>query len=199
MPRLLFAFMLVACFAPPAEAGPSNEPVLALWEFDGWTMPTPGRPLGLRFVLLEDGSVIYTPDDPAIDALIPSQYFQAQLSPAEVWALTESLAGTLRQQVDTMSASQSGGSTAFFFHDADHGALRKVSVAGHPCLAKGRVFSATAPVMGLRAVQNSTDRAALSPAMREACNRLAGFHHAGSAPWSPASVPLPWEGGPPRD
>jgi hypothetical protein len=199
MIRFALALALLALLVPHARAGQSNAPVLAFWEFDGWTMSTPERPLGLRFVLLEDGSVIYTPDDPAIDALIPSQYFQTQLSPAEVWALSESLAGTLRQQVDTMSASRSGGWTAFFFHDSDHGALRKVSVAGHPCLARGRVFSATAPVMGLRAVQNSTDRAALSPAMREACNRLAGFHHAGSAPWSPASVPLPWEGGPPRD
>jgi hypothetical protein len=182
---------------PSAQAGQSNAPVLALWEFDGWAMASPDRPLGLRFMLMADGSVIYTHDDPAIDALIPSQYFQARMSPAEVFALTESMAGTLREQVDT--ASSPASSTAFFFHDADYGALRKVSIAGHPCLAKGRVFSVTAPVAGLSAVRNSTDRAALSPAMREACNRLAGFHHAGSSAWSPAAVPLPWAGGPPRD
>ena len=199
MIRLLLALALLVLPVPHARAGQPNAPVLALWEFDGWAMSTPGRPLGLRFVLLEDGSVIYTPDDPAIDALIPSQYFQARLSPAEAWALTESLAGTLRRQIDAEAGPRSGGSTAFLFHDSDEGALRTVSVAGHPCLAKGRVFSATAPVEGLRAVQNSADRAALSPAMREACNRLAGFHHAGSAPWSPAAVPLPWDGGPPRD
>jgi hypothetical protein len=199
MSRPVLALALAACFASAAHAGPSNAPVLALWEFDGWAMPTPERPLGLRFVLLEDGSVIYSPDDPAIDALIPSQYFQAHLSPAEVWALSASLAGTLRQQVDTATPSRDSGSTSFFFHDADLGALRKVSLAGHPCLAKGRVFSATAPVAGLRAVRNSADRAALSPAMREACNRLAGFHHAGSMPWSPASAPLPWSGGPPKE
>jgi len=198
MIRLLTAFVLAACLAPRAQADQSNAPVLALWEFDGWAMPTPDRPLGLRFVLLEDGSVIYTPDDPASDALIPTQYFQARLSPAEVWALTESLAGTLRQQVDTASSAQDG-STAFFFHDPDYGALRKVAIGGHPCLAKGRVFSVTAPVAGLRAAQNNTDRAALSPAMREACNRLAAFHHAGSARWSPAAVPLPWGGGSPRE
>jgi hypothetical protein len=191
--------VLAFCIAQTAQAGESKAPVLALWEFDGWTASAPERPLGLRFVLLEDGSAIYTPDDPGIDALIPSQYFQAQLSPAEVFALTESMAGTLRQQVDTTSPSEGGGSTTFFFHDADMGTLRKVSIAGHPCLAKGRVFSATAPVAGLSSVRNSTDRAVLSRAMREACNRLAGFHHAGSAPWSPAAVPLPWAAGPPRD
>lgn len=190
MIRLTLALAIAACFASAAQAGQSSAPVLALWEFDGWTASTPERPLGLRFMLLEDGSVIFSPDDPAIDALIPSQYFQSSLSPAEVWALTESMAGTLRQQVDTTSA-QAGGSTAFFFHDPAYGTLRKVSIAGHPCLAKGRVFSATAPVAGLGAMRNSADRAALSPAMREACNRLAAFHHAGSAPWSPETFPLP--------
>jgi hypothetical protein len=190
MLRLFFALALAAALAPQAHADQPNAPLLALWEFDGWAKATPERPLGLRFVLLEDGSVIYTPDDPAIDGLIPSQYFQTRLSPVEAWALTESMAGTLRQQVDTAWQSQDGGSTAFFFRDSDHGALRKVSIAGHPCLAKGRVFSATAPVAGLGAVRNSTDRAALSPAMREACNRLAGFHHAGSAPWLPQAVPV---------
>jgi hypothetical protein len=189
MVRFLLSLLLFALLAPGAQADQSSAPLLALWEFDGWARPTPERPLGLRFVLLEDGSVIYTPDDPAIDALIPSQYFQARLSPVEAWALTESMAGTLRQQVDTASPSEGNGSTAFFFRDSDQGALRKVSIAGHPCLAKGRVFSATAPVAGLSAVRNSTDRAALSPAMREACNRLAGFHHADSAPWSPQALP----------
>jgi len=198
MIRLFLGLLLLAVLAPTAHAGQSNAPILALWEFDGWAMPTPERPLGLRFVLLEDGSVIYTPDDPASDALIPSQYFQARLSPVEAWALAESMAGTLRQQVDTASQSQETGSTAFFFRDGDQGALRKVSIAGHPCLAKGRVFSATAPVAGLGAVRNSTDRAALSPAMRDVCNRLAGFHHVGSAPWSPQALPavLPQAGTP---
>ena len=189
MLRLFLALALAALLAAHAKADQPKTPLLALWEFDGWARPTPERPLGLRFVLLEDGSVIYTPDDPAIDALIPSQYFQARLSPVEAWALAESMAGTLRQQVDTASPSEHNGSTAFFFRDSDQGGLRKVSIAGHPCLAKGRVFSATAPVAGLGAVRNSTDRAALSPAMREACNRLAGFHHAGAAPWSPQTLP----------
>jgi hypothetical protein len=198
MLRLFLALTLAALLAGHARADQAKEPLLALWEFDGWAKPTHERPLGLRFVLLEDGSVIYTPDDPAIDALIPSQYFQARLSPVEAWALTESMAGTLRQQVDTASPAQEDGSTAFFFRDGDLGVLRKVAVAGHPCLAKGRVFSATAPVAGLGAVRNSTDRAALSPAMREACNRLAGFHHPGSAPWSPQALPaaLPAAGTP---
>jgi hypothetical protein len=189
MLRLFLVLSFVGFVAPHAMAGQPSAPLLALWEFDGWAKPTPERPLGLRFVLLEDGSVIYTPDDPAIDALIPSQYFQARLSPAEAWALAESMAGTLRQQVDTASPSEDNGSTAFFFRDSEQGALHKVTVAGHPCLAKGRVFSATAPVAGLIAVRNSADRAALSPAMREACNRLAGFHYVGAAPWSPQALP----------
>ncbi|HSE75055.1 MAG TPA: hypothetical protein VLB05_11105, partial [Dongiaceae bacterium] len=94
MIRILVALTLLALLAPVARADQPSAPLLALWEFDGWARPTPERPLGLRFVLLEDGSVIYTPDDPAIDALIPSQYFQARLSPVEAWALTESMAGT---------------------------------------------------------------------------------------------------------
>ena len=186
MVRPLIALALFAALLPKAEADEAKPaPVLALWEFDGWSA-TPERPLGLRFMLMEDGRAIYAPDDPAIDRLIPNQYFQTRLSPVEVWALTESMAGVLRQQVDTASAG--GGSTAFYFHDGTLG-LHKVSIAGHPCLAHGRVFSATAPVAGLGAVQNSANRAALSPAMREACNRLAAFHHAGSEPWSPQAVP----------
>ena len=56
--RSLFALMLTALIAPQALAGQSNPPLLALWEFDGWAAPTAERPLGLRFVLLEDGRVI---------------------------------------------------------------------------------------------------------------------------------------------
>lgn len=190
MIRLLIALMLVALLAPDARAGQSNAPVLALWEFDGWAMPTSERPLGLRFALLSDGRVVFAPDDPAIDALIPNQYFQAQLSPPEMQALTESLTRILQQQVEAApSTEKERGWTAFYFRDATTGEQRHAEVAGHPCLAKGRVFSATAPVAGLRAVQNSADRAALPPSMREACNLLAGFHHASTQPWSPASTP----------
>jgi hypothetical protein len=98
MIRFFLALMLVAVLAPNAQAGQSNTPVLALWEFDGWAMPTPERPLGLRFALLEDGRVLFAPDDPAIDALIPNQYFQAQLSPAEMQAFTRSLIQLQHQQ-----------------------------------------------------------------------------------------------------
>ena len=56
MLRLFLALALAALFAPHATADRSNAPLLALWEFDGWAKATPERPLGLRFVLLEDGS-----------------------------------------------------------------------------------------------------------------------------------------------
>jgi hypothetical protein len=187
--RSLFALTILALVAPvQALAGQSGAPVLALWEFDGWAAPTAERPLGLRFVLLEDGSVIFAPDDPAIDALIPNQYFQAHLSPDEAQALTAALAPVLRQQADAPSAAQ-GGWTAFYFRDPATGEERHAAVAGHPCLAKGRVFSATVPAPGLRANRNSADRAALPPAMRQACNLLAGFHHASTQPWSPQALP----------
>ncbi len=73
MIRVLVALMLLALLAPQSQAGQSNAPVLALWEFDGWAMPTAERPLGLRFVLLAEGRVVFAPEDPAIDALIPNQ------------------------------------------------------------------------------------------------------------------------------
>jgi hypothetical protein len=188
MIRSLFALTLFALLAPPALAGQSSAPVLALWEFDGWAAPTAERPLGLRFVLLEDGSVIYTPDDPAIDALIPNQYFQAHLSSAEAETLAAALTPILQQQSAAPSVSQ-GEWTAFYFRDPATGEARQAAVAGHPCLAKGRVFSATAPVSGLRANRNSDNRAALPPAMRQACNLLAAFHHASIEPWSPQALP----------
>jgi len=188
MIRFLVALMLIVGIAPNAQAGQSNAPVLALWEFDGWAMPTPERPLGLRFALLEDGRVLFTPDDPAIDALIPNHYFQAQLTSQEAKALLASLSQVLQQQSPAAPEKQRGW-TAFYFRDAATGEQRHAEVAGHPCLAKGRVFSATAPVSGLQAVQNSADRAALAPVMREACNLLAGFHHATAQPWSPQSWP----------
>jgi hypothetical protein len=188
MLRSLFALALFLLLAPSALAGQSSAPLLALWEFDDWAAPTAERPLGLRFVLLEDGRVIYAPDDPAIDTLIPNQYFQARLSPDEAQALTAALMPILRQQSAATSAPQ-GGWTAFYFRDPATGEERQAAVAGHPCLAKGRVFSATAPAPGLRANQNSAARAALPPAMRQACNLLAGFHHASTQPWSPQVVP----------
>ena len=190
MIRSLIALTLTALLAPAALAGQTNAPLLALWEFDGWAAPTAERPLGLRFVLLEDGSVIYAPDEPAIDALIPNAFFQARLTQSEIDALSASVSAVLQAQADQeYHPDKSRGWTAFIFRDATTGAERRAEVAGHPCLAKGRVFSATAPVAGLRANQNSADRAALSPAMRDACNRLAGFHHASTEPWSPQALP----------
>src|SRR5213593_2625764 len=143
MIRLFLGLVLGALLAPIARAGQSNAPVLALWEFDGWAMPTPERPLGLRFALLEDGRVLFAPDDPAIDALIPNQYFQAQLSPDEMQALTESLMQVLQRQSQSAPEKQRGW-TAFYYRDAATGEQRHAEFTGHPCLAKGRVFSATA-------------------------------------------------------
>ena len=185
--RSFLALSFLACAAASAHADQSPAPVLALWEFDGWAQPTAQKPLGLRFALLDDGRVLFTQDDPASDALLPSQFYQAKLSPEEVRAFAEPLLDLLRQLSDVRPSTEAGW-TAFYFRDAEGKPIAAV-VAGHPCLAKGRVFSATAPVPGLQANQNSADRAALSPAMREACNRLAGFHHASAEPWSPNAVP----------
>ena len=190
MNKSLFALTLAALLAPCAQAGQSNAPLLALWEFDGWAAPTAARPLGLRFVLLEDGRVIYAPDDPAIDALSPNAFFQARLTQAEIDALSKSVSTILQAQADQeYHPDKSRGWTAFIFRDAATGAERRAEVAGHPCLAEGRVFSATAPVAGLQANRNSADRLALPPAMREACNLLTAFHHASTEPWSPEAVP----------
>ena len=186
--RSLFALTTLMLLAPIAQAGQSSAPLLALWEFDGWAAPTAERPLGLRFVLLEDGRVIYAPDDPAIDALIPNQYFQARLSPAEAEALTAALTPVLQQQAAAPSMTANGW-TAFYFRDPATGEERQAVVAGHPCLAEGRVFSATVPTPGLQANRNSEDRLALPPAMRQACNLLTAFHHASTAPWSPRALP----------
>ena len=181
------ALSFLACVTASAHADESPAPVLALWEFDGWAQPTAQKPLGLRFALLDDGRVVFTQDDPASDALLPSQFYQAKLSPEEMRAFTEPLLTMLRQQPNTRPSPEAGW-TVFYFNDAD-GKPDATVVLGHPCLAKGRVFSATAPVPGLQANRNSVDRAALSPAMREACNLLAGFHHASAEPWSPNAVP----------
>src|SRR5215468_1015989 len=108
MIRLLVALALLATLMPPASAGQSNAPVLALWEFDGWATPTSDRPLGLRFALLEDGRVVFTPDDPAIDALIPNHYFQARLSPAEMQTRVEAQTQHLQQQPPAAPDKQRG-------------------------------------------------------------------------------------------
>jgi hypothetical protein len=190
MIRPLVALTLSLLLAPNAQAGQASAPLLALWEFDGWAAPTAERPLGLRFQLLEDGRVVFSPDEPAIDRLIPNAFFQARLTEMEIEVLSKAMAAILQAQADQeYHPDKSRGWTAFIFRDANTGAERRAEVAGHPCLAKGRVFSATAPVAGLRANQNSADRAALSPAMREACNRLAAFHHASTESWSPEAMP----------
>jgi hypothetical protein len=187
MIRSLFALAMLVLAAPAVQAGQSDAPLLALWEFDGWSAPTPERPLGLRFAMLEDGRVVYAPDDPAMDRLIPNQYFQARLSPEEVLALTKALHDALPRS--SAAPTQQGSRTVFYLRDPATGVERKAELAGHPCLAHGRVFSATAPVAGLQAVQNSADRAALPRAIRDACNLLTGFHHASTEPWSPQALP----------
>lgn len=173
-------------------AQPASTPILALWEYDGWAAPTAERPLGLRFVLLEDGRVLFSPDDPAWDKLIPANFFQAKLSEDEIDAFVGRIDSILRREAkDAQLPSREGNWTAFYFRDGESGAPRRAEISGHPCLARGRVFSATAPVEGLQANQNSEDREALSPALREVCNLLTQFHHAGAKPWDPAELPAP--------
>lgn len=173
-------------------AQPSSTPILALWEYDGWAAPTAERPLGLRFALLEDGRVLFSPDDPAWDKLIPAGFFQAKLSENEIEALVGRIDGILQREAkDAQLPSRDGAWTAFYFRDGESGAAQRAEIAGHPCLARGRVFSATAPVERSRAKRNSEDREALSPAMREVCNLMTQFHHAGAKPWDPAELPAP--------
>ena len=181
-----------ATLAGAHAAQPSSMPLLALWEYDGWAAPTVERPLGLRFALLEDGSVLFSPDDPAWDRLIPAGFYQAKLSPDEIEALVGRIDGILRREAkDAQLPTREGNWTAFYFRDSESGAAQRAEIAGHPCLAHGRVFSAAAPVEGLRSTQNSEDRDALSPAMREVCNLLTQFHHPGTKPWDPAELPAP--------
>jgi len=184
MIRSFVALILLALVAPGAQAQ-SDAPLLALLEYGGWAAPTPERPLGLRFALLEDGRAFYTPDDPAMNQLIPNQYFQARLSPEEMRVLIKALQEALPPT--SVGSGMQGSRTLFYVRDPASGTDRRAEFVGHPCLAKGRVFSATAPVAGLAAVQNSAVRAALPPALREACDLLTGFHHASGEPWSPQS------------
>lgn len=185
------AFALLVLTSAQA-AQPASVPILALWEYDGWAAATAERPLGLRFVLLEDGSVLFSPDDPAWDKLIPAGFFQAKLSEDEIEALVGRVDSILRREArEAQLPAREGNWTAFYFRDSESGAPQRAEITGHPCLARGRVFSATAPVDGLQANRNSEDREALSPAMREVCNLLTQFHHAGAKAWDPAELPAP--------
>ena len=185
MMRSLVALALLVLLAPRAQSQ-SDVPLLALWEFGGWAMPTAERPLGLRFLLLQDGRALYAPDDPAMDGLIPNEYFQARLSPEEMLALTNTLHEALpRSPVGPMDGSR----TVFYLRDPATGAELKTELIGHPCLARGRVFSESAPVAGLKAAENSAARAAVPRSLRDACNLLTGFHHASTQPWSPQALP----------
>ncbi len=173
-------------------AQPASEPILALWEYDGWAAASAERPLGLRFVLLEDGRVLFSPDEPALDHLIPAGFFQAKLSAEEIEALVGRVDSILRREAkEAQLPTREGNWTAFYFRDSESGVAQRAEIAGHPCLARGRVFSATAPVEGLQAIRNSEDREALSPAMREVCNLLTQFHHAGTKAWDPAELLAP--------
>src|SRR5262245_24854679 len=111
MIRSFAAVVLLALLAPSAQAE-SDAPLLALWEFDGWAAPTPERPLGLRFALMDDGRVLYTPDDPAMNQLMPSHYFQARLSPEEMLVLTKALQDAL---LSTWDAPKNPGSRTVFY------------------------------------------------------------------------------------
>lgn len=193
MPRsTAFVVAAILLYLPAARAEQPAPPLLALWEYDGWAAPTAERPLGLRFVLLADGRILFSPDDPASDRLIPAGYFQAQLSPGEMETLADHVGGMLAPVAGEAQLPELDGDwTAFYFRDPVSGAAQRVEVAGHPCLARYRVFSATAPVDGLRSARNSADRAALPPALREVCNLLTGFHHASAVTWNPAAFPAP--------
>jgi len=189
---LAFASLALSSGSPAHAAQPNAAPILALWEYDGWPGPTAERPLGLRFVLLEDGQVLFSHDEPALDRLIPAGYFQARLSAEEMDALLGRIDPILRREAaDAQLPSRDGDWTVFYFRDRDSGEARRAEIAGHPCLARGRVFSATAPVDGLQAMRNSEDREALSPGLREVCNLLTQFHHTGAKAWDPARLPAP--------
>lgn len=197
MIRRVFSFFACASLMLTCAqaAPPTAAPILALWEYDGWAAATAERPLGLRFVLLEDGSVLFSPDEPALDHLIPAGFYQAKLSTDEIEDLVGRIDGILRREAkDAQLPTREGDWTAFYFRDAESGAPQRAEIAGHPCLAHGRVFSVTAPVEGLRATRNNEARAALSPEMRDVCNLLAQFHHAGAKAWDPAELPAPIPG-----
>jgi hypothetical protein len=183
--RSLVALVVLALSASRAY-GEASTPLLTLWEFGGWAAPTAERPLGLRFALLEDGRVLYAPDDPAMDRLIPNQYFQARLSPEEMLALTKALHEALPPWSE---GPKHESRTVFHLRDPATGAVRKTELIGHPCLARGRVFSTTAPVAGLESVLNSAVRAAVPRTIRDACNLLTDFHHASTEPWFPKALP----------
>src|SRR5688572_22696582 len=187
-------FLIAACgtLANVHAAQPAAAPILALWEYDGWAAATAERPLGLRFVLLEDGSVLFSPDEPALDHLIPAGFFQAKLSEDEIEALVGRVDSILRREAqEAQMPAREGNWTAFYFRDGESGAPQRAEISGHPCLARGRVFSATAPVEGLQANRNSAAREALSPAMRDVCNLVTQFHHAGAKKWDPSELPAP--------
>lgn len=194
MRRAIAACLMAGLSAPSAGLAEQQSavPVLALWEYGDWPDATPEKPLGLRFALLEDGRVLFSPDDPAWDALIPAGFYQARLAPDEVEALLGRADSILMSAAaEAQLPAREGDWTAFYFRDPESGAPKRAEVAGHPCLARYRVFSATAPVEGLKANRNSGDREALSPALREVCNLLTQFHHAGAKPWNAAELPAP--------
>ncbi|MFO1435723.1 MAG: hypothetical protein U1F34_04975 [Gammaproteobacteria bacterium] len=169
----------------------ATQPILTLWEFDGWTPPTTERPLGLRFALLDDGRVVFSPDEPANDMLIPNRFFQARLSQEESENLGNTIATILQAQTANAKFTKDHGWTEFYFRDVATGREWRAEVSGHPCLATGRVFSANAAISSEQAARNSSDRAALTEAFRNACNVLAGFHHSTSRPWIASEFPAP--------
>ena len=189
--RLALSAVAWLGFSGAPAAQPASAPILALWEYDSWAEATAERPLGLRFVLLEDGQVIFSPDDPAWDRLIPAGFFHAQLSSEEAAALTGRIDDLLREADWAQMPAQEGRSTAFYVRDAANGAARRAEFAGLPCLARGRVFSATAPVQGMQSVRNTETRLRLPPALHDACNLLPQFPHDSAREWNPAELPAP--------
>ncbi len=111
------------------------------------------------------------------------------MSPAEIEALTVALTPVLQQQAAS-AIGDTGRLDRFLFPRRDDWrrapgrsarairAWRKDACSARPFLSPG-----------LQANRNSADRAALPLAMREACNRLAAFHHASIEPWSPQALP----------
>ena len=188
MLRSLFALTIFALLAPSAQAG---QPTRHCWRSGSSTAGPRRRPNGRWVALRAAGGwprhvlARRTGDR----RTIPNAFFQARLTIGNRRAGGADVRDPAGPGGPGVPSDKSHGWTAFIFRDAKTGAERRAEVAGHPCLAKGRVFSATAPVAGLKANQNSAARAALSPAMREVCNRLAGFHHASTESWSPEAVP----------
>jgi hypothetical protein len=178
----LAAALLASGIAPSTADEAKPRALIALFESTRVSLPQGPLPMGLRFVLYDDGQIITRSGPTQADPDPPGRgVTYGQLDRAEAESLRQAAATDLKGVAAVDSGNPSlaeAGTTTLEVWDGSRYQRFRASV--WPCQAEGRAFSAAA----------QRNRQQTDPAFLKVCDRLMDYKIAAPRPWLPKAVQL---------